>query len=163
MFGRNAKGRSARPSRSEAATRLEEQTPAAPTTLLAIVGQQSRVEGKFEVADSIEIECEIGGELTVGGRLVIGEQGAVTADVHTVDAHTVDAVIRGRYDGNMVATGNVEITATGRVSGNIETDSLVISQGGFFNGTVAKIREQDAHAGPRPVHLVEDKRLGAQK
>jgi cytoskeletal protein CcmA (bactofilin family) len=158
MFGRNAKGRSARPSRSEAAARLEEPTPTAPTTLLAIVGQQSRVEGKFEVADSIEIECEIGGELTVGGRLVIGEQGVVTADVHTVDA-----VIRGRYDGNMVATGNVEIAAAGRVSGNIETDSLVISQGGFFNGTVAKIREQDAHAGPRPVHLVEDKRLGAQK
>ena len=158
MFGRNAKGRSARPSRSEAAARLEEPTPAAPTTLLAIVGQQSRVEGKFEVADSIEIECEIGGELTVGGRLVIGEQGVVTADVHTVDA-----LIKGRYDGNMVATGNVEITATGRVSGNIETDALVISQGGFFNGTVAKIREQDAHAGPRPVHLVEDKRLGAQK
>src|SRR5512136_931177 len=117
MFGRNAKGRSARPSRSEAATRLEEPTPAA--TLLAIVGQQSRVEGKFEVADSIEIECEIDGELTVGGRPVIGEQGVVTADVHTVGA-----VIRGRYDGNMVATGNVEITATGRVSGNIETDSL---------------------------------------
>jgi cytoskeletal protein CcmA (bactofilin family) len=158
MFGRNAKGRSARPSRSEAAARLEEPTPTAPTTLLAIVGQQSRVEGKFEVADSIEIECENGGELTVGGRLVIGEQGVVSADVHTVDA-----VIKGRYDGNMVATGNVEITATGRVSGNIETDSLVISQGGFFNGTVAKIREQDAHAGPRPVHLVEDKRLGAQK
>jgi cytoskeletal protein CcmA (bactofilin family) len=158
MFGRNAKGRSARPSRSEAAARLEEPTPTAPTTLLAIVGQQSRVEGKFEVADSIEIECENGGELTVGGRLVIGEQGVVSADVHTVDA-----VIRGRYDGNMVATGNVEIAAAGRVSGNIETDSLVISQGGFFNGTVAKIREQDAHAGPRPVHLVEDKRLGAQK
>jgi cytoskeletal protein CcmA (bactofilin family) len=76
---------------------------------------------------------------------------------------TVDAVIKGRYDGNMVATGNVEITATGRVSGNIETDSLVISQGGFFNGNVAKIREHDVHSGPRPVHLVEDKRLGAQK
>ena len=75
MFGRNAKGRSARPSRSEAAARPEEPTPTGPTTLLAIVGQQSRVEGKFEVADSIEMECEIGGELTVGGRLVIEEQG----------------------------------------------------------------------------------------
>ena len=49
------------------------------------------------------------------------------------------------------------------VSGNIETDSLVISQGGFFNGNVTKIHEQDAHAGPRPVHLVEDMRQGAQK
>jgi hypothetical protein len=106
MFGRNgAKGRSARPSRSEVVARPEEPTPAASTALLAIVGHQSRVEDKFEIADSIEIECEIGGELTVGGRLVIGERGVV----------------------------------------------------------VAKIREQDVHAGPRPVHLVEDKRLGAQK
>jgi hypothetical protein len=27
----------------------------------------------------------------------------------------------------------------------------------------AKIREQDAQRGPRPVHLVEDRRLGVQK
>ena len=130
----------------------------APITLLTIVGESAKIEGKFEIADSIQIECEVGGELTVGGKLVIGEHGVVTADVRTVDA-----VIKGRYDGNMVATGNVEITATGRVSGNIETDSLVISQGGFFNGNVAKIREHDAMSGPRPVHLVEDTRVGAQK
>src|SRR6185295_17022071 len=128
MFGRNgAKSRPARSSRAEAAPRAMPDPPVAPSTLLTIVGQQSRVEGKFEIADSIQIECEVGGELTVGGRLVIGEHGVVTADVRTVDA-----VIKGRYDGNMVATGNVEVTATGRVSGNIETDSLVISQGGFF-------------------------------
>lgn len=159
MFGRNgAKSRPARSIRVEAAPRGTPAASAASSTLLAIVGQQARVEGKFEIADSIQIECEVGGELAVGGRLVIGEQGVVTADVRTVDA-----VIKGRYDGNMVATGNVEISATGRVSGNIETDSLVIWQGGFFNGNVTKIREQDAHAGPRPVHLVEDMRQGAQK
>jgi cytoskeletal protein CcmA (bactofilin family) len=154
MFGRN--GAKSRPDRS-----CPPGTPdasAAPSTLLVIVGQQSRVEGKFEIADSIQIECEVGGELAVGGRLVIGEHGVVTAAVRTVDA-----VIKGRYDGNMVAKGNAEISATGRVSGNIETDSLVISQGGFFNGNVTKIREQDAHVGPRPVHLVEDMRQGAQK
>ena len=90
MFGHNgAKGGSARPSRSDAAARPEP-VPAAPVTLLTIVGQQSRAEGKFEAAVSI--------------------------------------------------------------------DSLVISQGGFFNGNVAKIREHDVHSGPRPV-----KRLGAQK
>ena len=50
----------------------------------------------------------------VGGKLVIGEKGVVNANVQTVDA-----IIMGHYDGNMIATGNVEITATGRVSGNI--------------------------------------------
>ena len=81
MFGRNGrKGRSGRSSNGDTVVRPE---------------------GKFEVADSIEIECE--------------------------------------------------------------TDSLVISQGGFFNGNVAKVPKHDAHSGPRPVHLVEDRRLGAQK
>lgn len=104
--------------------------------LLTIMGERAKLEGRFEVADSIRVECEIGGELNVGGRLVIGEKGVVRADVKTVDA-----VVQGRYEGNMVATGNVEITATGRVIGNVETDSLVIAKGGFFNGDVVRFKE----------------------
>lgn len=110
---------------------------AASITLLTIVGEQARIEGKFDITDSIQIECEIGGEMTVGGKLVIGQKGVVNANVQTVDA-----VIMGQYEGNMVATGNVEIAETGRVSGNIQTDSLVISKGGFFNGHVSKMNEQ---------------------
>jgi cytoskeletal protein CcmA (bactofilin family) len=102
--------------------------------LLSIVGPDARIEGRFEIADSIQIECEIGGELEVGGRLVIGTNGIVHADVQTVDA-----VIMGHFEGRLVATGNVEITETGQVSGNIQTDSLVISKGGSFNGNVIKM------------------------
>ena len=123
----------------------------APVPLLTIVGESARMEGKFEIADSIQVECAIGGELRVGGRLVIGQKGVVNANVETVDA-----IIMGHYDGNMTATGNVEITATGRVSGNIKTDSLVISKGGFFNGNVTKIHD-DAPS-QRPVYLVDDSR-----
>ncbi|MBI4593419.1 MAG: polymer-forming cytoskeletal protein [Candidatus Rokubacteria bacterium] len=124
-----------------------------PITLLTIAGDQAKVEGKFEIADSIQIECEVGGELNVGGRFVIGEKGVVNANVKTVDA-----VIMGHYEGNMIATGNVEIADTGRVSGNIQTDSLVISKGGFFNGNVTKINEETR--GQRPVYLIEEKRAG---
>jgi cytoskeletal protein CcmA (bactofilin family) len=108
------------------------------TPLLTIMGESARVEGKFNIADSIQIECEVAGEIHVDGKLVIGEHGIVRADVHTVDA-----LIMGRYEGNMVATGNVEITATGRVAGNIETDSLMISKGGFFNGNVIKSQRSE--------------------
>jgi cytoskeletal protein CcmA (bactofilin family) len=123
-----------------------------PPALLTIGGERAKVQGKFEIAESIQIECEIGGELSVAGRLVIGEKGVVTADVKTVDA-----VIMGHYEGNMVATGNVEIAKTGHVSGNIHTDSLVISKGGFFNGNVTKI-QQDGQAAP--IYLVDEKRAG---
>jgi cytoskeletal protein CcmA (bactofilin family) len=121
-----------------------------PITLLTIVGETARMEGKFAIADSIQIECEVGGELNVGGKLVIGEKGVVSADVETVDA-----VILGVYEGNMVATGNVEIATTGRVTGNIRTDSLVISKGGFFNGNVVKIRDVETSSGQ--VYVLDEK------
>ena len=122
-----------------------------PVTLLTIVGEHAKMEGKFDIADSIQIECEVGGEWNVGGKLVIGEKGVVSANVQTVDA-----VVMGVYEGNMVATGNVEIATTGRVSGNIRTDSLVISKGGFFNGTVVKIKDESA-AKDRSVFLLDEK------
>ena len=125
-----------------------------PVTLLTVVGDTAKMEGKFLIADSIQIECEVGGELRVGGKLVIGEKGVVNANVETVDA-----IILGHYDGNMTATGNVEIAATGRVSGNIKTDSLVISKGGCFRGNVAKMNEEPG-APHRPLYLIEDKLAG---
>jgi cytoskeletal protein CcmA (bactofilin family) len=128
-----------------------------PVTLLTVVGETAKMEGKFQIADSIQIECEVGGELVVGGKLVIGEKGVVNANVQTVDA-----IIMGHYGGNMVATGNVEIAASGRVSGNIQTDSLVISKGGFFNGNVTKINEQGSVNGTPPDYLIEEKRAGQQ-
>ena len=135
------------------ATAPQAQSDRTPITLLTIAGDHAKVEVKFDISDSIQIECEVGGELNVAGRLVIGEKGIVNADVKTVDA-----VIMGQYEGNMVATGNVEITETGRVSGNIQTDSLVISKCGFFNRNVTKINE-DAK-GQRSVYLIDEKRVG---
>ncbi len=103
--------------------------------LLTVLGESARLEGKFTIQESIQIECEMAGEINVEGRLVIGNKGIVRANVNTVNA-----LIQGIYEGNMMATGNVEITSTGRVSGDIETDSLVVSKGGIFNGNVSKLR-----------------------
>ena len=128
--------------------------------LLAVFGSSARLEGKFTIADSIEIECEVAGEINVEGKLVVGENGIVQANVHTVDA-----LIMGLYEGDMVATGEVEVTDTGRVSGNIETDSLVISKGGFFNGNVSKMKKgRQGEVAPEPskghMQVVEATKLG---
>ena len=149
MFGDNKKT-TPRPSSPASPVSAK---PIEPTTLLTVVGEHARMEGKFDITDSIQIECEVGGEVNVGGKLVIGQKGVVNANVQTVDA-----IIMGHYEGNMVATGDVEITETGRVSGNIQTDSLVISKGGFFNGNVTKMNEGVS----RQVVPIEEK-LGTQQ
>lgn len=52
-------------------------------TLLTVAGEHARIEGKFDITDSIQIECEVGGELNLDGKLVIGEKGIVNANVQT--------------------------------------------------------------------------------
>jgi cytoskeletal protein CcmA (bactofilin family) len=128
------------------------------TPLLSVVGTSARLQGTFEIAEAITIECQVGGELTVGSRLVIGQSGVVTADVRTVDA-----VIHGHYEGNLIATGNVEIAATGHVMGNIQTDSLVIAKGGFFNGNVASSGAAPAAKAARSIHLLEERRASVAR
>jgi len=107
-------------------------------TLLTITGSNAKVEGKFDVSKSIEIDCEVSGELKVDGKIVIQKNGYVGADVKTVDAQII-----GKYEGSMKATGNVEIMETGVVNGNVKTDSLIINKGGIFSGNVARITKDE--------------------
>ena len=112
--------------------------------LLTILGSSARIEGKFQIAESIEVQCDISGELAVGGTLVIGDRGRVTADISTLNA-----VIIGTYAGNLKASGSVEIAATGRVSGSIESNELVIAKGAVFTGSIAHIEKDTAQTATR--------------
>jgi cytoskeletal protein CcmA (bactofilin family) len=125
--------------------------------ILTVMGKDAKLEGKIETEGSIQIECEVSGEMKVRRKLVIAQSGSVRADVQTADV-----TIHGEYEGNMVATGSVEITPTGRVDGNLETNSIIISKGGVFNGNVAKLKESEAEEGKPPIQLVKEKRVAKE-
>ena len=109
--------------------------------ILAVRGGSARLEGKFDIEESIEVQCELKGELNVGGTMIIGERGAVSADVKTVNA-----IILGTYSGNLVASGSIEIAASGRVSGTLESNELVIAKGGIFTGSVSRAPQPEPSA-----------------
>jgi cellulose synthase (UDP-forming) len=112
--------------------------PPSETSMLTVWGGGARLDGKFEIDDSIEVRCELSGEVSVGGRIVIEEGGVVNATIRTVDAE-----IRGTFSGDLIATGSVHITETGRCTGNIQTEELIIARGGFFNGNVTRPEEAE--------------------
>jgi cytoskeletal protein CcmA (bactofilin family) len=103
-------------------------------SLLAVLGASARIEGRFEIEESIEVQCEIAGDMQVGGTVTIGERGVVSADISTVNA-----IIRGRYDGDLKATGSVEIAVTAQVSGTIEASEIAIARGAVFTGSIKHI------------------------
>jgi len=105
-----------------------------PRQLLKIEGESAKFEGKMDISESIEVDCEVSGKLKVDGQINIRGKGIVNADIDTIDAS-----IEGEYDGKMKASGKVEIMESGIVSGNIKTDSLIINEGGVFDGKVSRI------------------------
>ena len=101
----------------------------------------------------IENGCEIEGHLTLSGPLLVdGEfRGQITCrdDVTVTESGTVEApitarnlIIRGAVVGDVEATREVVVAATGRLHGAVVTPSFVVERGGFFQGTTRMYRPE---------------------
>jgi cytoskeletal protein CcmA (bactofilin family) len=96
------------------------------TTLL---GKGSEFEGKLSFEGTVRVDGKLTGEIFTDDVLVVGEGAEVNAEV-TVGS----IVIQGTVRGNITAKRSVEIHSPGRVKGNINTPSLFVEKGVFFDG-----------------------------
>jgi len=96
------------------------------TTLL---GKGSEFEGKLSFEGTVRVDGKLTGEIFTDDVLIVGEGAEVNAEV-TVGA----IVIQGTVRGNITAKRSVEIHSPGKVKGNINTPSLFIEKGVFFDG-----------------------------
>ena len=96
------------------------------TTLL---GKGSEFEGKLSFEGTVRVDGKLTGEIFTDDVLIVGEGAEVNAEV-TVGAIVVQGIVRG----NITAKRSVEIHSPGRVKGNINTPSLFIEKGVFFDG-----------------------------
>ena len=98
---------------------------------LTIIAEGVSVEGKIFSHGSTRVDGKVSGEIISEKELIIGKEGKIDANVKTANA-----IISGYFKGEMIASGEVEITSTGRFVGNlIQKDALLtISKGGLFKG-----------------------------
>ncbi len=107
---------------------------------VTIIAEGVRVDGKVFSPGSTRIDGSINGEIITQKELVIGKEGKVDAK-----AKTSNAIIAGSFKGEMIASGEVEITPTGKFIGNLtQKDAmLTISKGGVFKGESLISDDQD--------------------
>ena len=75
------------------------------------------------------IQGRVSGDIIAKGLLVIDEEAVVHADIHTSRV-----VIRGFVKGDITATEKVEVTATGKLDGNVIAPEIFMETGCSFNG-----------------------------
>lgn len=110
-------------------------------TLSGFVSSGTFVTGEVEFKEMLRIDGRFsGGIKSAGGRLIVGAGGRVDANV---DVSVV--IIQGIVNGDVIANRRVELGRAAKVTGNIQTPSLVIEQGAIFDGA-CKMRQQPADA-----------------
>jgi cytoskeletal protein CcmA (bactofilin family) len=94
------------------------------------VGAGTVVSGDAEFKGMLRIDGRFTGRvLSEKGSLIVSAGGVVEADIEVASAK-----INGTVNGDITATGRVELGRSARVRGNIQTPALVIEDGAIFEG-----------------------------
>ena len=93
-----------------------------------VLGPNTSLQGDIRSSGGVRIDGDFGGTIDIVGNLVIGEKAKVVA---TITANNVQ--IQGTVQGTVTAK-RLEILDTGKLWGDIQVDSFVLDDGGFYRG-----------------------------
>ena len=85
--------------------------------------------GTLQFEKPFMIRGKVSGEINAAGILVIDENAVVNANIHALRV-----LIRGQVKGDVTAVEKVEITVTGKLSGNVTAPEIFMETGCIFNG-----------------------------
>lgn len=111
-------------------------------TLSGFVGNGTSVTGEATFKAMLRVDGHLSGRVSSGsGTLIVGANGKVDANIEVAVA-----VIHGTINGDIIATQRLELGRAAKVNGNIQTPSLVIEQGGIFEGSCKMLQMSAAVA-----------------
>jgi cytoskeletal protein CcmA (bactofilin family) len=110
-------------------------------TLSGFVGGGTVVTGEANFKAMMRVDGHLSGRVaSASGTLIVGANGKVEANIEVAVA-----VIHGTINGDIIATQRLELGRAAKVTGNIQTPSLIIEQGAVFEGS-CKMMQMSAAA-----------------
>ena len=97
--------------------------------LVGVIDEGCEIEGKIKFDGSLRLNGAFQGEVEGNGMLLVGSNGKAKASIR-VD----ELVVEGKFEGNVTALTRVEIHKGGELHADISTNSLIIEEGGIFQG-----------------------------
>lgn len=94
------------------------------------IAKGSEIEGKIVSEGDIRIDGVLRGSLVCKAKVVIGATGSIEGDVTCVTA-----LISGRLNGTLQVKELLDLRGTANVTGEVQTEKLVVEAGATFNVT----------------------------
>ena len=106
--------------------------PASGKTSPSMIGRSVAIEGTLNAQEDILLEGRFSGEVVLlDNALVVGQTGDIRADIKAKNI-----TIHGKANGDIQATDQVEISATGTMRGDILSPRVILHDGAKFKGRI---------------------------
>jgi cytoskeletal protein CcmA (bactofilin family) len=100
-------------------------------SLSGFVGSGTVITGEASFKSMLRVDGRFSGRIqSTGGALIVGSGGQVDANIEVSVA-----TIHGIVTGDIIATDRIELGRAAKLTGNIQTPSLMIEQGAVFEGS----------------------------
>ena len=90
----------------------------------------SKIIGTIIADGDIRIDGTVEGEMQCAGKVVIGEKGLVKGTVTCQNSE-----IMGTLDGKIINSQTLALRASGKIKGEVQTQTLIVEPNAQFNGT----------------------------
>ncbi|RMD97186.1 MAG: polymer-forming cytoskeletal protein [Calditrichaeota bacterium] len=104
--------------------------------LNTIIGKGTYFEGNIKVQSGLRVDGRIKGRVSTSDSLIVGKEGEIDGEVSVKNA-----VIGGKVQGKIHASGKVVLEANSRFQGELKTAKLVIDEGAIFEGVCSMGQE----------------------
>ena len=113
-------------------------------TVSSILGENCKFTGDVEAKGTLRIDGVLDGKIEASDTVIVGKGGTVKGEIHA--AH---AVVSGTVEGNVFAKRKVELESGSKLIGDVESVSLVIEDGVYFEGS-SRMRKDSDNFTPKP-------------
>jgi len=110
----------------------------------------TNVTGELEFTGTLRIDGDFHGSISTADMLIIGEHARVHADIKTGEIE-----IHGQVFGSIEAKRRAEVSAAGRVRGDLRTPVLIVSPGALLDGHVQMATDGSGEITVAPNQLAE--------
>jgi len=110
-------------------------------TLYNALTAGSKIIGSIIADSDIRIDGRVEGDLNCSGRVVIGEKGSVKGEIACQNAE-----IMGILEGKISVQQTLALRASGKIEGEVKTQTLIVEPNALFNGTCSMGKKSDNNA-----------------
>ena len=104
--------------------------------LSGFVGSGTVVTGEANFKAMMRVDGHLSGRInSTSGTLIVGANGKVDANIEVAIA-----IVHGSVNGDIIATQRLELGRAAKLTGNIQTPSLMIEPGALFEGSCKMIK-----------------------